>query len=114
MAERATHQTTDARLRDMVARLQRKAVRSVSSSTAITEADDVLYVDASGGAVTLSTKSPAAVFNGRIFYLQRIAGANAVTFDPMGAETIDGAATKAITTPVAIISDGTSWRTILA
>jgi hypothetical protein len=112
--ERATQQTTDARLRDMVARLQRKRIRTVSSSSVLTEDDDVVLVNSTGGAVTLSTKAPAATFVGLTFYLQRVAGANTVTFDPMGAETIDGAATKAITTPIAIISDGTSWRTILA
>jgi hypothetical protein len=112
--ERATPQTTDARLRDMVARLQRRKVRTVSSSSVVTEDDDVILVNSTGGAVTLSTKAPAATFTGLVFYLQRITGANTVTFDPMGAETIDGAATKTITTPIAIISDGTTWRTILA
>lgn len=74
----------------------------------------MVLVNSTGGAVTLSTKAPAAAFTGVVFYIQRVAGANTVTFDPMGAETIDGAATKSITTPIAIVSDGTTWRTILA
>jgi hypothetical protein len=43
------------------------------------------------------------------------AGANNVTIDPFGAETIDGAATLALTTQWAkaqFISNGTAWFVI--
>lgn len=87
-------------------------VTSVTASQTLTPDYDVLLVDATGGAVTL-TLPPAADATGHIIYAKKIdASANAMTLDGSGSETIDGAATKATTTQwvaYTIISNGEAW-----
>lgn len=90
-------------------------VRSVTATTAIVSSDFAIIADSTSGAITVSLP-PAATADGRIFFVKRVnAGANNVTIDPFGAETIDGAATLALTTQWAkaqFISNGTAWFVI--
>ena len=86
--------------------------RSVTTSTSIVSSDFAIIADSTAGAITVSLP-PAATANGRIFFVKRVnAGANNVTVDPFGSETIDGAATHVLTLQwhrVEIISNGTAW-----
>lgn len=72
--------------------------RSVSATPAIAATDHVVAVDATAGAVTVNLP-PLAGNAGRALIFKKIdASANAVTIDGDAAETIDGAATQALTT----------------
>ncbi len=74
--------------------------------------DYVILGDATAGAFDVDLPT-AASSTGRIYVIKKIdASGNAVTVDPNGAETIDGAASKALSSQfdsVRIISDGTEW-----
>lgn len=86
--------------------------RSVAASGAILTTDSIILADSTAGAVTI-TLPPAATANGRVFVVKRVnAGANNVTVDPFGSETIDGAATNVLSTQwayVRFVSNGTAW-----
>jgi len=80
--------------------------------TAVALTDTVILCDATTAAFTVTL--PTAVGNsGKLFFVKKTdAGGNAVTIDGNGAETIDGAATKALAAQydsVTIVSDGTNW-----
>ena len=87
-------------------------IRSITASTAIISTDFAIIANSTSGAITVSLP-PAATATGRIFFVKRVnAGANNVTVDPFGAETIDGAATHVLTAQwarVEFISNGTAW-----
>lgn len=88
------------------------AVRSVTAATTIVDSDDLVLVDATSGAVTV-TLPLAAVNAGRRFTVKKTdASGNAATIDGNGSETIDGATTAATTTQyvaITVQSDGTAW-----
>lgn len=79
------------------------------------ETDTVVRVDATSGAVTVALPAAATVA-GMIFIIRKVdSSGNAVTIDPNGAETIDGAATKSLATQWAsamIMSNSISWDVI--
>lgn len=82
------------------------AVTFASSPYSVVLADTVLYIDTSGGAVTINLQA-AATRVGVPLSIKDISGnanANNVTLTPNGAETIDGLATLAIN------SDFGGWR----
>lgn len=86
---------------------------NVSKTAAYTATDDDVWirVDTTGGAVTITLPTAASIA-GRYYIVQKIAGGNNVTVDGDGAETINGAANKTISTQWAallVISDGTNW-----
>lgn len=65
-----------------------------SSPYSLTDANDVLLVDTSGGAVTVNLHT-AATAKQKPYYIKKIdSSANAMTLDASGAQTIDGAATQ--------------------
>lgn len=90
----------------------RGAFRSVTTTGTVVSGDYLLLCDATGGAITM-TLPAAALVPGRIYAFKRInAGANAVTVDGYGAETIDGAATHVLTPQwnnVLIMTNGVAW-----
>jgi hypothetical protein len=92
------------------------AVASKTTTYTATSSDDVITVDGSGGAWTLTL--PAAASNtGKVFYIKRTDNtpANAVTIDGNASETIDGSTTYPLYTQnesVVIVSDGTNWQVI--
>jgi len=94
-------------IRDRRLRLQ----RTVTDDLTLTNQDDIIYADATGGAITI-TLPDARKFWGYSFTIKRInAGANAVTVDA-GASTIDGSASYPITVQYEAItptSDGSQW-----
>lgn len=76
-----------------------------------TASDEILLVDASGGAVTITLPAAAGI-SGKLYRIKRInAGANAVTIS--AAENIDDDLTAVLTmkgVSLDIVSDGTQWR----
>lgn len=86
--------------------------RTVTASGAVLGDDALILVDASAGPITLSLPAVASSANRRLTVKKIDASGNAVTLDPNGAETIDGAATQTITgqyDALAIACDGTAW-----
>ena len=86
-------------------------ITSGASPYTLLGADYILIADSSGGAITVAP--PTAVGRkGRTYFVTR-QGANTVTVDPAGAETIGGAATYALGldgAAVQFVSDGVNWR----
>jgi hypothetical protein len=92
-----------------------RRVRSVSADITTTLNDDIILVDASGGARVITILAAATLGAGRRQKVIKIdSSVNAVTIDPNGSETINGNATYAITVPLTGVefeSDGTNLRT---
>lgn len=88
------------------------AVATKTTNYTLVAGDHIILCDATAGAVTL-TGPAAASHAGRIYQVKKIdASANSCTFDPNGAETVDGAATKTNTTQYqsfTFTSNGTNW-----
>jgi hypothetical protein len=84
-------------------------------SGALLGTDQVVFADASGGALSLSLPDPGP-FNGATLTVKKIdATVNTVTVTPFAAETIDGGASFVITSPqeaVDFYSDGVDWYTL--
>lgn len=92
--------------------LTRAAVVSKTAAYTATDSDDVILVDATAGAVTITL--PTAVGRaGKRYTIKKIdSSANAVTIDPNGTETIDRAATVVLGAQDAaaiIESDNANW-----
>jgi hypothetical protein len=76
----------------------------------------VFAVTATGGAVTITLPSAATAGDGAIVAVKKIdASANAVTIDTTGGQTIDGSASKSLSTQYGqrtVVSDGANWHAI--
>lgn len=88
-------------------------VRPTVTGTYTLEDDyDIFPLDSTGGAFTVTLAS-AGASSGRLVYFKRInAGANNITIDGNGSETIDGAATTVLTVQWesrTLYSDGSNW-----
>ena len=86
--------------------------RSISTTGSVAADDYALFVDASGGAVTVNL--PAVASNsGRVLNVKKVdSSGNAVTLDGNASETIDGATTLAIATQYqsyTVHCDGSAW-----
>lgn len=83
-----------------------------ASSYNITDEDAIILADATAAPITL-TLPPAADVLYQVFAIKRLnSGANSVTIDGLGSETIDGALTKVLSSQydtLNIVSDGTEW-----
>lgn len=81
----------------------------------LTDDDDVILANSSGGAFTL-TLPAAALYSGRVFDFKKTDSSfNAVTIDGNGSETIGGAVTTTLNTQgewLRIYSDGTNWQVL--
>jgi hypothetical protein len=79
----------------------------------LTSNDYTVLGDATGAAFNLSLPTAVGI-TGRIYILKKIdSTANAVTVDPSGTETIDGAATVSLAlqwSRITIQSDGANWQ----
>lgn len=95
-----------------------KHVRSVTSDPSPAKTDHgVLYLgDASGGAFTVTLPAVSAVWAGfEVMVAKTDSGANAVTVDGNGAETINGAATRTLDKQhqaERYVCDGLGWRVL--
>jgi hypothetical protein len=68
--------------------------RTVSTSTTLDAQDEVVFVDATSGAVTLTLPAGAS---GRVLAIQRIAGSNSVVIQRAGSDTIREGSTGGLT-----------------
>lgn len=88
-------------------------IRTITATASAAANDYTILCDATAGAVVVNLPA-AAGCPGRIYNVKKIdASVNSVTIDGNGAETVDGAATKATTTQYAgwtIQSNGTGWH----
>lgn len=93
----------------------RRKPRTVTASGMVNPLDDLVRVDTTAGAVTMTLET-AVGCDGRQHTFKKIdASGNAMTLDGAGAETIDGAATKATTTQYvsfSIKSNGIGWDVV--
>ena len=88
----------------------RSSITKTTTYTA-TEDDNTILCDASGGAFTITLPAAAGVTGQRLTFVRTSSSGN-VVIDGNGAETINGAATKTITTQYGAITiqcDGTGW-----
>jgi len=91
------------------------ALATKTTAYTVTASDSIIYADATsaGFIVTLPT---AVGITGRQYTIKKIdSTANAVTVDPTGAETIDGAATYSLGTQwkyLTVVSNGANWGII--
>lgn len=87
-------------------------ITTISTATTLTSSHQTILADATGGAFTL-TLPAASTCSGRIYRIKRInSGANAVTVDGNGSETIDGSLTAVFNAQYdgfTIQSNGTNW-----
>lgn len=99
----------------MVGKRRIKSIVFADSPYNATIHDEVILVDASGGAVTINALAAATMGAGRRQeVIKTDSSANAVTIDPNGSETINGNATLAISVPLTGVeyeSDGSNLRT---
>lgn len=90
----------------------RVTARGVAGTPVIVDGDLAIGVDAGAGAVTV-TLPPLAAHPGRVLLFRKLdAGANMVTIAGDGAETIDGAVTRALAAQwetVTLIAALTGW-----
>jgi hypothetical protein len=89
------------------------AVASKTATFTPTDTEEVLLCDPTSGAITVNL--PTAVSGRQRYFIRKVnASANAVTIDPNGTQTIDGAATLVVAnnTTVCIVSDGSNWHTL--
>jgi len=89
------------------------SVDNTASPYAVALTDNVILVDATAGAVTLNLPA-AATADGRSLFVKKVdSSINAVTLEPDGAETIEGAANLSTLDAqydvVEIFCDGTEW-----
>lgn len=85
----------------------------VSTSYTATSSDDVLIVDGSGAALTISMMDATANSGKKITIKKTDTTFNAVTIDGSSTQTIDGATTTSINTRYEMLqmqSDGTNWH----
>ena len=99
---------------DELQRLQElESLREVTSSAAITMDDDIILVDSTGGAFTLSLPASRG---GKRYTFTRVGGAGNITITPQSPDTINGASSLVISssyTPVRLKSvNGRGWVTL--
>jgi hypothetical protein len=90
---------------------------SVRSITADYTASDecLILANATAGNITVNLPAAANVVRRHYIVKKTDASGNTVTINPAGSETIDGAATKVLSTQYAVadfVCDGTSWHII--
>lgn len=85
-----------------------------SANYTVTTADHLIYVDTSGGDVTLSLPAVAGVNPNVTYAVVKTSASNSLILDPNGSETFDSAGTKTVTPLNARLdyyTDGTKWKT---
>lgn len=89
-----------------------RRVHVVNSATAVPVTDDVVVVNATSGAFTLTLPTAAAVPGKEYIFKKSDSSSNQITVDANGAETIDGSAARKLSTQnesMTIVSDGSGW-----
>lgn len=91
--------------------ITRSSVAKTANYTLVIK-DRGVFVDASGGAVTITLPTAASAKNVQYFIKKIDSSVNAVTVDGNGSETIDDSTTQVISSQydsIEIYSDGTEW-----
>lgn len=92
----------------------RQLITAASYAETSTTGEKALLCDCTANAITINL--PTAAGNVAKFHVKKIdAGANTVTVDPAGAETVDGGATAVLqvqSESIDLISDGTNWMIV--
>jgi hypothetical protein len=87
------------------------AARTITADDALTDDDNFILVDATGGNIVVTLPDPTAY--DKVLYIKRIdASANTVTIEGNAAEDIDGSATLTLDAQwsgTAVGSNGTDW-----
>lgn len=86
--------------------------RTITASGNVAGSDVMILADATSAAITLSLPAAVASKGKRLIVKKIDASANAITIDPSGTETIDGAATVSLSAQyqsVTIVCDGSTW-----
>jgi hypothetical protein len=84
------------------------------SPYAITDADQVVYVDSTAGSVTVDLPA-AADSAGRVLVFKKLVAGNTLTIDGNASELVEGGATLALTAALAtarLHCNGTAWFSI--
>ena len=91
------------------------SLTAISSNTTLDTTHHVVTCDASGGAFTVTLPASSGI-TGRVYHIKKTdSSGNAVTVDGNAAETIDGAATAALSAQyesIQISCDGSNWHII--
>lgn len=88
------------------------AVVAKTANYTATAADEVILVDATSGAVTITLPAAAGVSGRRYTVKKTDLGLNTITIDPNGSELIDSALTMVISDylqAVTLVCDGVQW-----
>jgi len=92
------------------------SAKSASFTVQTTEFGQIYLCNATSAAIIATLPSAATAGNGfKVAFKKTDSSANAVTLTPNGADTIDGAATYALTTQyssVVVVSNGSVWSVI--
>jgi hypothetical protein len=94
---------------------RRQAYSSKSANYSITSTDEVIAVDASGAARTITLPTAASVSGATYTIKKTDNSANAVTVGTTSSQTIDGSTTYSLATQykyVTVVSNGTNWLII--
>ena len=87
-------------------------VESVTADATIADDTTMVLADCTDASVTITLPT---VTNRQLVFKRIVAGANDVTIDAAGSETIDGATTMTLDdqySSVTIVGDGTSWHVV--
>ena len=98
------------RITDQILKAKRM-VEKTADYTATAE-DEIILVDATSAAVTITFPTAAGIQGVSYTVKKTDAGGNTVTLNPAGSETIEGSATKVLSTQwsyYTITSDGENW-----
>jgi hypothetical protein len=111
-----TRQVSAQDLRDwLVSSVGARYVVSVAEATTLDGDDDIVLVDASGGAVTITLPAASGAQH-KVYTIKKTdSSANAVTIDGDATETIDGSETQTLSgqyDALTMACDGTGWHII--
>lgn len=90
-------------------------VQSKTATYTILNTDEIVYGDATAGAMTFNLPTAASISGRQIRIEKTDSSYNAITIDGNGSETISGSTTIKLATQyesVTLVSDGTNWQTL--
>lgn len=104
-------------VKDIIVPFHDLALQSVTKTAdyTVTTTDRLVYADTTSGNITLTLPAANTVTANTVYAFQKTAAANTLTLDANGSETIDSAATVALTalhSRYDLISNGSSWTSI--
>lgn len=97
-----------------IEQLNRTVTKTTTPYTAL-DADDIIYMDATGGVATVDLPTAVGRDGKRFTIMKTDAGGNTVTVDGSGAETINGVATNVLAAQfdsITIVSNDVNWTII--